>query len=410
MKLEPSNPVVWAAAVGFYVRGNRQDDARQLLLAAQKEVPAAQMSCLLAQGWELLGNTAEAEKQWERLLASGTEVERCDHAAEFYVRTKQQERLRQLLDAIASGKQPATETATAWCDAIWLGYSPGKRGRPPESGCADRPGPFGSQRPAAGPAAQGGTADFLGRSCGTPPGVGASGNRPGGRLCAGCPKANSRWRKRYFDEGDLLRARNHLVDLVVYFPEEPRYLALLIRVLLQRKENSLAESLLRRMQRVAPQDFLTVRAEAELAFSQGQFAAIPPLFHRYIEQVDSKVPHPILLQDQPALALQELAERAGDLGQEAASAQLAKAAETIRQESVARQPAAALALAAKLAQQGDFDTALDWLERTPLEVDSQTLSVTEFRLMALVKASRTANGWRNSCWTAWTNEDARHRC
>ena len=113
-ELGPDNPAVWMAVCRFHARSGRAGEAQRNLLTAQSKVPPASLPCLLAQGWESLGNVEKATSSWEDVLRSCPDAGPRDRAAIFLVRTGKIDRLREYLETVSSGKAKVAGGDDAW--------------------------------------------------------------------------------------------------------------------------------------------------------------------------------------------------------------------------------------------------------------------------------------------------------
>jgi tetratricopeptide (TPR) repeat protein len=386
--LAPGDPAVWTAAFQFYLRLQHPDKARQVLAVAELKLPAARRACMAAQAWQGLGNRVEAEKCWLQVLRTGPGDDLRDRAASFLLRTGGEERLRAELEA-ALGTQPPLDAA----GQNWV-----RRRLAWELAAQDNDEDRQRALRLVAQNVVGSSVAVQDRQLSAI--LLASTSNPAWRRSAiqlleatSADQWHSAPEEKFFlaqlcvAERDLSRALRHLQELSTYFPSEPRYLAMLVRVLAQAGSVGPAETQLQHLETLAPEQLVTVAARAEVDLARGKYAEIPRHMQAFLQRPDSQPADPAVRLDQAATVLESLAGRARARKQDEAAAALAAAAESLRGQLVSRYPEAGLRLVVRLAQQDRFAEALARLADVAPRAESQPLADAIIRLLVTAKTS-----------------------
>lgn len=113
-ELGPQVPDGWLSLVAVLAAQNKVEEAERALREAQIQLPEDRTPLVLAQGYEILGQPARAEQQYEQAVAARPDdLALLERVAGFYMRTNQPEKaakyLGDLLDA--AGRDPEKNRA-----------------------------------------------------------------------------------------------------------------------------------------------------------------------------------------------------------------------------------------------------------------------------------------------------------
>lgn len=115
LALGPKVPAAWLTWVRFLMRANRTDQARAAIEEARKALPRDAAALTLAQCQVLVGDTAQAEKNFEAALAvRPDDPEVLRRAAAFHMGQKQNAKAEPLLTRLLEPSTAATEADQAW--------------------------------------------------------------------------------------------------------------------------------------------------------------------------------------------------------------------------------------------------------------------------------------------------------
>ena len=386
---EPASTAAQMARVQFYVRTERMPQARAALDAAVAKVSAEERVYVQADGEQLLGNYREADRLWSKALVTGASERIRTRALEYLQRVGGTDRVRSELEAALNATPPlsgddsiAVRRRLAWELTARGGAEDRRRAdRLLAENLAVRPGnPLDEQLRA------------LTRASGEKEGWRRSAIELLERLAA------VDWRTRPEEklflsqlclaEGDQQRASRHLKELVTYLPNEPRYVAALIELLVQRDAVAEAAQHAARMETLAPESLLTASSLAEVAVAQGRAADVPGIFQRFLVRPHREPADPVVCLEQVVACLDRLAARP----KAKQAAILSKTAAALRQELIARDPLAALRWAANLTRQGRVDDAVAAVQASlaRLKPDSLAETLSEMALAAASPAQQAA--------------------
>ncbi|HTI51720.1 MAG TPA: tetratricopeptide repeat protein [Planctomycetaceae bacterium] len=120
VELNPKDVRTWSGLVWFYGRERRQDEARQALdkLVATVEFTPLNRKLVLARGFDLIGDRAAAEKQYQDALAERSDDPRLlEEVGRFYARFNQEKSLELYQQALKL--DPKSSVARRAIAAVW---------------------------------------------------------------------------------------------------------------------------------------------------------------------------------------------------------------------------------------------------------------------------------------------------
>lgn len=120
LDLAPGLPDAWLSYVEYQVQAKVPTERiRQTISAAEEKLPSSRASLTLAQCLDLIGDREAAKKQYQAATAAQpADPATLRLAADFYIRTKQYEKARPLLDRLLD---PGTQASAA--DVSWANRS-----------------------------------------------------------------------------------------------------------------------------------------------------------------------------------------------------------------------------------------------------------------------------------------------
>lgn len=372
---EPASAAAQMAFVQFYIRTQRSPQARKVLDAALATLSADERVCFQAEGEQLLGNYREVDRLWSKALLAGSSEQARARAVEHLRQVGGSDRVRAELEAALTAVPPsddddviAVRRRLAWELTAQGGVEERCRAeRLLVENLTARPGdPLDEQLLA------------LARAGGEKKGW----RRSAIELLERSVKVD--WRnkpeQKFFlaqlclAEGDQERARRHMGELVVHLPNEPRYVAALVELLVQ--QNALAEAAwcAARMETLAPESLLTAAAAAEVAAAQNRVSDVPGIFQRFLVRPNREPADPVVCLEQVAACLDRLAGRLAKRPNAGQAAVLLKMAAALRRDLIAREPLAALRCASSLARQGRVEDAVATVESSLARLKPEPLS------------------------------------
>lgn len=270
-ELAPEEPEVWLALFTHRIAAGSPATAETALARAGELLPEPRRQLALAQGYEMLGRPADAERALQEAAAGWpNDLEAIRGLASFQIRSGQRVEARELLEKILAAPDDATAAATKPWARRSLAEMEGARGTYKQLQQALQL--LAENRAADGQVA----AEDLNLEI---------------SLLSGRPEPAS-WRRAValLDEladrqpltpaerltraqlreklGEWDPARNELVALVASPKTPPAYVALLIEKLIEHGELSTAKTWLRRLEKSAPDSAITTALDAKLALAE----------------------------------------------------------------------------------------------------------------------------------------------
>ena len=366
VELADKAPVTWVALIEFLARIGKTQQAEEAIQEARGRIPARWAPLPMAHCYEVLGKVAEAAAQYEAALAASPDdpvvVRR---AVDFSVRTGKPRQAETQLRKIIGGQVPAAEAHIAWARrrlALIL---------------ADRGGYQDLEQ----------ALELIEQSLATAS-PSAADRRAKAILLASHPKRQRRQEaitilerllreersaapqdrfvlaRLYLAEGDWAKARGHLQHLLASQGKDPQYVATYVAALLERKQAREAETWLRRLEEIAPEQFSTASLRAEQLVQLHGYDEAIAVLKRFLESSKARPSDREARLRLVASRLEQFAHLLAGADQDSPASQFAREAEAAWRQYVDRHPEEELLLAALLARQGRRDEALQHAEQT----------------------------------------------
>jgi cellulose synthase operon protein C len=367
VRLKPDEPETWVALIRFYAATRRKPEAESTIRLAQRRLPAETSALALAICYEAVGNTEDANKQFElALLKKAHDPFVVRRAAEFSMRSGKLPEAEARLRTIVSGQVAAKADDVAWARRA-----------------------LASVLRASGsyPKIQQALALIAQNTAATP-----DDQRERAFALAVCPQLERRREaiqileglvssqsdatdvrmvlaQLYLAEKNWPQALKQWRSLATSHERESRYTALYSSRLLERQETAEAELWIQRLEQLAPADFTTVSLKAQALVQRNQVETALKTLRAYRGQPTAKPSDQSAAQpddrtgrlEQVAAALESLSRGPAGSDGRAATKLLAEAEASYR-EFVKIEPRQSLVLASFLARRGQFDEALSILD------------------------------------------------
>ena len=359
VKLEPKLPLAWESLVGFLVLSEEPYKAEAATQEAEKNVPVKDRPRLMARLYEMIGNTAAAQKEYEDLWKkSPQDIAVAWLLIDFYHRTRQIEPGKILLQGILDKKVPVSGDADLVRArremAQFLSFS----GRYPDLLQAET---LIGQNLASRQASLL-DRELLARLLANDPDPRQQGREKAIEMFESlgtAATADDRFvlaklytrTKNWIKAGDLLRS------LVASSDKEPSYLEFYIDELLKHNEMSSAQTYLERLEKLAPNSFGTVSRKADLLSIKKQPLQAFAVLKDYVDNVEAETRNRGMRLRLVAEKLVELAGRLTTPEQASLAAQGIDSAESLFRTFVKENPGQELVLAVFLGRHGKIDEA-----------------------------------------------------
>ena len=362
-ELEPKLPQTWVALIRFYSIVGEVDKAEKATEEAKLNIPAKEAPLALAQCYEAMHKTEDAEKQYEAALeAAPQDIAVARVVANFYARTGKLQSSEALLQRIIDGKVQGENSDLVWAKRqLALIY-------------AARGGYDNLQK-----------AQKLLELAGSE--ASALEHRALAQVYAADPQRLKRDRallllenmledqtaipsdqlklaNMYEAAGDWIKASNLYRSLVATYPKEPRYLVAFIEALLRHNEVSSVEMYLNRLVEIAPEWFVTLSLRADLLCAKNQPDIAFDLMKKFVDEADAQSKDRDTRLRLAADKLNRLGRRLTKPEQKPDADKFLDQAETWYRAYAKENPARNLLLAVFLGARGKTDEALELLEKS----------------------------------------------
>jgi cellulose synthase operon protein C len=168
----------------------------------------------------------------------------------------------------------------------------------------------------------------------------------------------------YLAGGDWIKAGAVFRSLVATYDSEPRWMVAYITALLDHGETSTAEIYLDRLEKLYGNHIVTVGVRAEMLVAKNESPKALELLRAFIDKPDAQPPERTVRMRLVAEKLEDLGQKLKQRNQKTAAKLLTQQAEAFYRAYVEQQLGQDWVLAKFLALQGQFDEALDLLERS----------------------------------------------
>ncbi len=197
---------------------------------------------------------------------------------------------------------------------------------------------------------------------------------------------------------DAWKNADKILRQVTAFNEnEPRYLAVYAKALLDHGETSNAELYVNKLAKINPNTAATVILQAELFFRRNQFTEAMELLRKFIDRKNAFPEDRLKRVHMMAETLEELAGRLKAPDQEKMADQYLQNAEMLYRQYVNARPAEVLDLVMFFHRQGQIDNALHALEQSWENSDPVSIAQVCATITQAGKARRRSRqGWKKS--------------
>ena len=117
VELEPETSDAWLELIRLLVKQKKNDEALRVVQSAQIKLPEDRRALTLAQGYEMLGDIAQAEQFYQSALTAGAQnLLAKQQISAFYFRTNRREQAKKYLNEILSStpQTPQEKELYAW--------------------------------------------------------------------------------------------------------------------------------------------------------------------------------------------------------------------------------------------------------------------------------------------------------
>lgn len=362
-ELEPKRPEAWVMLVQVFCDAGKMAEAEAVVQEAGKKLSAEASPLTLAQCFEIMRKTDDAEKQYTLALTAAPENLSVVRAiADFFMRTGKYARAEALLTKVIEGKVAGQPADIAWARrqkatvfAALGGYQNHQKARElieenlasPQASLADRRLKIQLAAADASRAQREEAIRMLEQM-----------------IDDRVATADDRYllARLYVSVDNWVKASDQLRSLAVANDREPRYLIALVEGMLHRGATSDADLYLVRLEKIAPDWFPTIRLRAELLAAENEPQRAIDLLFRFIDRTNALPADRGTRLRLVADELDQLSRRLAKSNQKEAAAEALARAETLYEAYVKQYPERNLILVAFLGRQGKFDQAIDVFE------------------------------------------------
>ncbi len=294
-ELDPKMVQAWTSLVAFYARRNEMEKARDIIeKRVRKHLDGEQLAACLSACYELIGDHEAAERAWTDLRAQRPDDPMVlAAAAEFYIRRGDMERaereLRAALEQAASGENdPLTRSIRRRLATVLIvrgGYARWQEAKDLiEKNLAEQPDSSLDLRVKAMLLATRNSARLQRQALELFEKLLASGQIG--------PDERFLLARLYYRYGQPQKGRDQMLRLLAEHPDNARYIAGYVRILLERNHLQDAELWLKRLEEVEPDRYRTAELKARLLHASGRMdeavAVVKKLEEKYMNGTDGK--------------------------------------------------------------------------------------------------------------------------
>jgi tetratricopeptide (TPR) repeat protein len=370
---QPGDPSVWAALVQFYVRTDQGRAAEEAVARARQALVSPRDSLSLAQLYQTMGKFPEAEQQYELTITGAENEYLMDRAADFYSGTGQDDLFQILLHRMITGKLPVPDRVLAWArrKRAWMLYQ--RNGRHDHEEALR----LIAQNLASKQAVP---QDQWIRVIVLAADKQRAGRQEAIRLLKAQPKLppeQQYWLVLlYLGEGDWVSAREQFRHLLASQADKAGYVIPFTEALISKNELDEAEWWLSWLEKLVPDQFVTVRLRAAFLVRRARFDEAIALLRKFLAEPTAQAREKAVRQDAVAGSLEEFARTVRDSDHAAGAAAFVREAESLRRTLTKEYPEQRMALALLLAENKRLDEALTFMEeswrKAPVELIGRT--------------------------------------
>lgn len=387
LELAPTSPDAWVSTVRFYVVTGQREKAERAVAQIPSKIGANDLPLTLAQCLEALGRGPEAQQQYQEALAAAPQDANVVRAAaDFYWRTQQPAKARELAERVLEGRVTAGDADRAWARRLLAVLLVG----------------------------EGGATNLQKALALVEENLKADANsitdlRLKGSLLAILPsrpeteESIAAFRKvvadsalpddqfilaqLYAKQGNWAACSAQMINLLASHGNDPRYLSFYVGQLLKRGEWVTAGDYLNRLERVAPNHFETVQYRADYQVWRKDYEGAAQTLKAWIDR-EGAIPT-----DRPtrlrlvAEALERFSHRIREPGLRSVADAYTRDAEMLFRLYIEARPEREIVMVGFLARLGRIAEALDLLERIweNQQPDPLASAVLEFARSSAVK-------------------------
>ena len=375
-ELDDRNPIPWIALVQFLHGTGEKQQAQEAIVRAGSKIPKDLAPLALAQCYEGTGKLAQAKQKYEEALkASPASPHVARSVAGFYLRTKQSEPAKKLLNSMIAGKTASSPADAIWarrCLALLLASEGDYRsfqkavGMIRENLKADASSAQ-DRRVLAGLLAQSPDRREHQKAIGLLEDLLKTQRTPE-------PQDQFILARLYQDENAWPKASNLMLQLLSLHGDQPRYVRAYVAALLKRDDFEGTELWLSRLERIAPNAQHTAELRAELSFRQKRYDKAIETLQAFVENRQAQPPQRAARIRAAASQLEQFADRLVDSGRTYPANRLYAEAESLLRLLAVEHPEQGLHLAVFLGQNDQIEESLKIVEDTWRQSDPATLA------------------------------------
>jgi tetratricopeptide (TPR) repeat protein len=365
LELDPRIPEAWLGLVALLIDAGKKDEAKQALQQAQSRLPEDRTPLVLAQGYQMLGDLAQAEQHYQQAVGFDPEnLTVIQNAARFYLQTGRNHQARKYLEQILrlAGREPekhlepltwsrralarvlaGVEDYRQFQQAVKLLDENARGGKLPLEDLRLKAGMLAS-RPER---------SFRQRAIALLLEIREK------RRQTLTPREQLTLAQLYENTNQWEKCQDEMLDLLAVHADRPEVLAAYIQMLLRNNESSGGiANWIDKLEKLQPEAPVTLGVKARLLVKEGKAEAA-------VKLLGTLIPRP--LPPEQVTRLRDVAGLLEDLKQY-------DEARRLLDEFAASSPDARLVLAAYLGRRGELDEALNQCEKS-LSQDAPALSV-----------------------------------
>jgi tetratricopeptide (TPR) repeat protein len=380
IELKPDIPETWISLVQFLVGIDEADKAKAVVAQAGEKLPAKAAPAALAQCYEALRDIEHAQEKYQQALAGDpSDPEILRRVADFYLRTSRLLAAEPLLQKLVDGKDKYPIDHVVWARRQ-LALSVAARGGYQNLQAARKL--IEANLALGDPSVQDLRARATFQAVDADPAQRRDAIHTMEYLISleemTSPEDRYTLAKLYLNQGEWPKARTILRSLAAR-GADPRHTATYIGALLQHNELSEAEAWLGGLEKMMPDQFVSVNFRADIAVRRGQPDEALDVMQKFAEKPGAPPAEHLERLRLAGGGLEQLAAHLGDTRQKATSVRFLQKAEMAYRNYAEQGAAQQMFLAGFLARHGKTQEALAivsdrWADSNPAAI-AQALSV-----------------------------------